>query len=696
MSHLSVLLRIAARNLFGSFLNVIVGLIILGGTFFFVVGSTLLSNIDNAMSRSIIGSVSGHAQVYSSKSKDELSLFNNWGAPDIAAIPDFAKVKASAETVENVKAVIPMGINGAFLAHGNSMDVALEKLRDQVNKHDSSSAGKMITESLKGHVRQMITVIQGGFKNLAAIANGNAVDAESKTDLDRAAADEFWNGFDRDPLNHLEFLENKISSLVPDADFVYLSYIGTDLDAYAKSFDRLKIVDGTAVPSGQRGMLLSKIAYEDQFKLKIARRLDKINEAIGESGKKIKSDSDLSEYVKQNKNQVQEIALQLDSIATHTLTGKLQMFLNSKEAELPKLLATFLDTDDANFKERYTWFYSDIAPLVELYRLKPGEMLTVKGYTKTGFVQSVNVKVYGTYQFKGLERSELAGGWSLMDLMSFRDLYGYMTPDKLKEMKELEKSAGVKMIARDNAEAELFGGATTVVENAQSKKIQDTVEIGDTKHMIKTASLVDRKYTNAEIESGVALNAALILKDPAKLKQTMTQIEEAMKRDALDIRVVNWQKAAGSLGQFVFVSKIVLYVAVFIIFIVALVVINNAVMMATLQRIREIGTMRAIGAQRSFVLSLVLVETLVLGAVFGGLGILLGSGLIQWLGHKGIPASNQALYFFFSGPRLFPTLGVGSIFGAAFIVMVVTTLSALYPAIIATRVSPIQAMSNED
>ena len=409
MSQLSVLLRIASRNLFGSFLNVIVGLIILGGTFFFVVGSTLLSNIDSAMSRSIIGSVSGHAQVYSSNSKDELALFSNWGAPDLAAIPDFARVKASLEGVDNVKTVIPMGINNALLAHGNSMDQALEKLRASVSLPDSSSARRAISESLKGHVRQMISVIQGGFLNLSAIASGSAVEESNRADLRRAASDEFWRTFDQDPLGHLEFLENKISSLVPDADFVYLNYIGTDLDAYTKSFDRLEIVDGTAVPTGQRGMLLSKIEYEQQFKLKLAHRLDRMHEAISQSGKTIASDSELKEFVKQNRTQVQEIALQLDSIATHTLAGRLQMFLNIKEPELGQLLATFFDTDDKNFAERYKFFYSDIAPLVTLYRLKPGEMLTVKGYIKTCFVQAVNIKVYGTYHVNGLEKSELAG-----------------------------------------------------------------------------------------------------------------------------------------------------------------------------------------------------------------------------------------------------------------------------------------------
>ena len=46
--------------------------------------------------------------------------------------------------------------------------------------------------------------------------------------------------------------------------------------------------------------------------------------------------------------------------------------------------------------------------------------------------------------------------------------------------------------------------------------------------------------------------------------------------------------------------------------------------MATLQRVREIGTMRAIGAQRRFVLTMLLVEIAAVGVVFGLAGAVLG------------------------------------------------------------------------
>jgi ABC-type antimicrobial peptide transport system permease subunit len=284
---------------------------------------------------------------------------------------------------------------------------------------------------------------------------------------------------------------------------------------------------------------------------------------------------------------------------------------------------------------------------------------------------------------------------SLIDLMSFRDLYGYVTPDKLAETKALQKASGAKQVSRDNLEADLFGASAQVVSTSQGKRIDDQAELGKGGG-VKTADLVKRVYSQAEIEKGPTLEAALILKDPSKLKQTLKELQKISDEQKLGLKVIDWQKAAGNLGQFVFVCKLILLFATAIIFVVALVIINNAVVMATLQRVREIGTLRAIGAQRNFVLGMVLTETVVLGLAFGAAGVVLGSAAVLWLGHAGLPAGGEFMYFFFSGPRLYPWLNIGSVIGAFVVVIIVTCASALYPAIMATRISPIRAMASED
>lgn len=692
MSWLLLLLQTSLRNIFSSFLNVVIGLIILAGTFFFVVGGSLVDSMDQAVSRSIIGSVAGHVQVYAASSKDAPALFEGWQIPDLDPIPDFSRVKGPILAHPNVRSVVPEGVNTAIVVYGNTIDQVLEKLRKAVSPGSTEPKEKI--ESLKAHLRQMVSSIRTDMAKLDKVAARGSVDEQAYRDLDRAASDEFWAGFDASPLDHLEFLENRIAYLVPDSDQIFLSYVGTDLDAFAESFDRMELVKGSAVPKGHRGMLLSNYMYEDQFKLKAARRLDLINEGLTLKGKKIATDPDLKDLVKQNKSQISEIVLQLDPLSTKKAAAVLQQTLDTNVADIRALLSSFFNTTDANFEQRYKLFYADLAPMLELYRLNPGDFMSIKAYTKSGFVEAINVKVYGTFQFKGLEKSGIAGALSLMDIFTFRDLYGYMTPEKIAETRDLQNAAGARFVARDRAESDLFGGSSAV-EEVKEKHIDMAARLGGV-DKVSRADLVTRAYSPDEIEKGVAIGAAILLKDPSRLKETIKDLQAICDKEKLGLNVIDWQKAAGNLGQFVFVAKLILYFATAIIFVVAIVIINNAVVMATLQRVREIGTMRAIGARRSFVLAMVLTETVVLGLFFGAVGAALGSAFVVWLGHAGIGAGNDFLYFFFSGPRLFPALNAGSVAGSFVVVLIVTCASALYPALMATRVSPIQAMASED
>jgi ABC-type lipoprotein release transport system permease subunit len=697
LGDLRLLGRIAVRNIFAHFVNLIIGAIVLFGTLFFVVGGSLVSSMDQAMSRSIIGSVAGHAQIYNAASKDKPDLFNGWRPPELEPIADFAPVKQALLQDPNIKAVVPMSISTALVAIGNSLDQALEKLRAAYRK-DGRGPRPTPEEraSLKAQVRQMVGVIQNDLKKLDAVAAQGAVDPREIADLKRAASDAFWAAFDADPLGSLEFLENRIAYLLPDADQIFLGYVGTDLDAFAQSFDRLQIVDGTRVPPGRRGLLLPKLTYEELFKLKVARRLDKIHEAVTEKGKKIATDPDLKQLVKQNRTQTREIVLQLDPLSLKKAVAFLQKETGSSETDISKLLAVFLDTNDDNFETRYRAFYAGLAPMLELYRMKPGDTMTIKAYTKSGFVQAVNVKIYGTFNFKGLEKSNLAGGLSLLDLMSFRDLYGYITPERLAETQALQKQVGATYVDRENAEDELFGSGTPLVVGARNTAIDDRIPWGGDASGPRAQDLSRRVYSRAEIENGVTMQAALILKDPSDLKATLARVQRISDEQKLGLGVVDWQQAAGNVGQFVMVAKGILFFATAVIFVVALVIMNNAVVMATLQRIREIGTLRAIGAQRRFVRLMVLAETVVLGLAFGSVGAGLGSALVLYLQKSGLPAGNDFLYFFFSGPRLYPSLSAGSLLGAFCVVLVVTCLSALYPALMATRVQPVQAMASED
>jgi ABC-type lipoprotein release transport system permease subunit len=724
-----VIALIATRNLLASRLKtLIVGGIIFFGALLVVLGSSLLDSVDLAMSRSIIGSVAGHLQVYSDRSKDELEVMGsfNFEGADLDPLDDFAKLRTTLKAVPNVKDVVPMGISGAIVSSGNTIDIALAELRDLYRKRprlqgEAAEAMDRDIGDKKAHVHQMVTVLEQDLANISKLQDERALPPEDVAAVKRAAAPEFWAGFATDPLTQLEFLENRIAPLATDADMLFLRYVGTDPAAFARSFDRMKIVDGTAIPPGERGFLFAKYTYEEQVKLKTARRLDKIKIAMENRKVTIASAPELQHFVRENSAQVRELVLQLDAGKTELFRNKLKKELGPTEGasqDVGKLLAAFFAMTDANFARRYRFFYDELAPSLDLYRVRVGDTLTIKAFTKSGYVQSINLKVYGTFSFTGLEQSPQAGELNLMDMVSFRELYGFLTDDKRQEIAALKASSQAKDVTRENAEAELFGSrepepaaaapaagtggkaggpppGRTVSASATPGVDPDTALAG-LAGRLRREELAHRVYDPKQLEQGVVLNAAVILHDPDQLESTAAAIQAAGAAAGTPLRAISWQKASGIIGQFVTLSRIVLNTAVLIIFVVALVIINNALVMATLERVQEIGTLRAVGAQRRFIVGMLMIESVVIGGIFGALGAAVGAGLVALLGRVGIPAANDVLTFFFSGPRLHPSLGATSLVSALFIVLVVSTVSSFYPAWLAMRVTPRQAMATEE
>ena len=714
-----ILLQIAFRNLLASRAkSLIVGGITLFGAMLVVVGNSLVDSIDSGMRRSIQESLGGHIQVFDARSRDDLALYGGMmGESDLVPFEDFSRVKRLLQSVPNVKSVVPMGIDQAVVGMGNLIDVALEHLRADVRRcatpKPSSRPGSPCAgdpaldaeyQAHKAHVRRMATLLRSDLVQARAIAADDAPEARDwdrwGVDLARATDDGFWREFDHDPLGSLEFLENRIAPLSMDNGVLFIRYVGTDLDAYQKAFEGTQIVEGGPIPRGQRGILIGKLYAEDWLKLRTARRLDKIKDARDLHHRRIASDEELQRWVKENQAATREILLQLDPIRARQATERLQRALSTGEGDLQKLVVQLLATDDGNFDERYRIFHAELAPLLQLYPVKVGDTITIQAPSKSGYMNSVNVKVYGFVQWKGLEKSSLAGMMSVMDILSFRDLYGYVTAEKAAEIRRLKETAGLRSISREAAEAELFGGDATAAEPEQgaraatidAERLLEAGAVGRRKQ-----GLVTRASTQEEIDHGVAKNAAVILKEPGRIGETIRDIEAAAKREGLPLKAVSWQESSGMVGQFITLARLILYTAVLIIFVVALVIINNAMVMATLQRVKEIGTMRAIGAQRRFVLVMMLVETVAVGLAFGAAGAGLGVGAVWLVGALGgIPATNDQIYFFFSGPTLIPRLGAASLGISLLIVLVVSILSGLYPALLATRVAPVEAMQSDD
>lgn len=678
MEKLGLLFMIALRNLRSHRVKtLIVTGIIAFGTFLLVLGTSLLESIESAMERSITSSLTGHVQVWSADADEEFAIFANGPSqPDIGEL-DFPTAQAELAALPGVKEVVPMAIGAATTFGRSEVDLALDALRDAVDNGDPDAVRRS-----REQVQLIADVLIEELENELAISAARE-QLEGKLAIAREVrSDAFWARFEADRTVGFEFLDTKFAPLSTEGQFLYMSYLATDPGQYAKAFDRFQVVDGEMIPPGRRGLMLSKFFYEKQAKNRIARELDELRDDLRD-GALIAEDAVLQNQVERMVKQYARVVFQLDRAGAEALGPELRAFLKSDEQNLAELVQQFLRVDDANFEARYAFFYETIAPKIQLYAVKPGDVIVLQSFTKTGYFKSVNVRIWGTFNFQGLETSDLAGVMNVLDLVTFRELYGKMTDAQKAELAAIQESVGVEAIARDDVEDSLFGEPTEV--EGEGKLLAIDAQIPEQLGELKVVD--DRVYSADEMRNGLALNIALILDDPRLIKDTIARV------NALEgLQATDWQTAAGIVGQFVFVTTLILYVAILIIFLVALVIINNSMLMAMMERIGEIGTIRAIGGQRREVLAMVLMESAVTSVVAGLLGTGLAVALITYLGAVGIPAPSDVVVFLFGGPRLFPFVSVQNIGLAFVVILVVTLLSTLYPARIATGVQPVVAM----
>lgn len=120
---------------------------------------------------------------------------------------------------------------------------------------------------------------------------------------------------------------------------------------------------------------------------------------------------------------------------------------------------------------------------------------------------------------------------------------------------------------------------------------------------------------------------------------------------------------------------------------IVLISILNVMIMAVYERVREIGTIAAIGTRPSRILALFLVEGLGLGVFGAAIGVSAGLALILVLNLSTLSVSmGQGRYV------LVPTIGPLDVVTIAGMVLLVAVLASIQPAYKASRMEPIDAL----
>lgn len=153
---------------------------------------------------------------------------------------------------------------------------------------------------------------------------------------------------------------------------------------------------------------------------------------------------------------------------------------------------------------------------------------------------------------------------------------------------------------------------------------------------------------------------------------------------AAGLTVRTWDELSAYYRQASSAYQLVLAVARLIVLIVALFSISGTLSMSVMERLREMGTLRAFGTRRPHVVALLVIEGLILGVAGAVVGCLAGSGvsgLINLLGGITMPPQPGTSSAF----RIFFTPQTSRFFSNAIWVLAASAVGALFPGMLASR-----------
>ncbi|NNF36681.1 MAG: ABC transporter permease [Saprospiraceae bacterium] len=133
----------------------------------------------------------------------------------------------------------------------------------------------------------------------------------------------------------------------------------------------------------------------------------------------------------------------------------------------------------------------------------------------------------------------------------------------------------------------------------------------------------------------------------------------------------------------------------FIIIMLALIFgIVNTMLMAVLDRYKEIGVLMSVGMGKGKLFTLIVVETIFLCLVAAPIGMLIGYMIISFFSNQGIDLSmwSEFLEEYGMQSMVFPQVNALSFYRLTFILVFTAILAALYPAWKAIRLNPLEAI----
>lgn len=203
---------------------------------------------------------------------------------------------------------------------------------------------------------------------------------------------------------------------------------------------------------------------------------------------------------------------------------------------------------------------------------------------------------------------------------------------------------------------------------------------------------VNMKDLNNLLTSGQSFHEIVVL---LHHDDELRTVQQQLQQNFSSYKIESWKEITPENDLMVKTTNQMSYILMAIIMFALAFGIINTMLMAVLERIREIGMMVALGTTKLRIFFLVLLETIFLTLAGAPFGILIAWLATNYYSKHGLDLSGmgrEMMSSFGYSPIIYPAFPSDKFLGVMLIVVATAIISCIYPAIKALRLQPIEAL----
>jgi putative ABC transport system permease protein len=328
-----------------------------------------------------------------------------------------------------------------------------------------------------------------------------------------------------------------------------------------------------------------------------------------------------------------------------TITMKKGLFFNTDSAAGPAAGVVLSAFQVKNYASNYS------------IDLEPGDAVTLLSLNEGGSVNAYPSRIIGIYEPKYYKN--IFNYINFLDITSYSRLYNFTGVEASSLPADFNKALSTE------SDDDILGLANGNVDRLDTK------------------ALVSQELTGYSM-------IAVKLKD----SRTVPAFVQEVGKQNFGVKVALWNEASGFFAYIASIIQAVIYGATFLIFLIVVFILMNTLIINVIERTGEIGTLRALGAEKSFITLVFMWESLLLNGAAALLGMMASGILILAVGRSsGIVLPDVMQQYLVGGGGLRLIFSVRPFAEAVVLILAVSGLATVYPIRVATSITPLKAMS---